>query len=51
MRCGQSVALNRDTSLRLVLGIVVTLMSTEICEHAAGSNLWPGDGEDRSEED
>lgn len=36
MRRGQSVALNRDTSLRLVLGIAVTLMSTEIGEHTAG---------------
>lgn len=49
-RSANFIHLNGATSLRLVLSAMVTLMSLEICEEAADSNLWTGDGEDHLEE-
>ena len=48
LRCGMVrpqhsanfIRLTRAASLRLVLSIVVTVMSSEICERSADSNLY-----------
>lgn len=44
------ICLNRATSLRLVLSVVVTVMSSEICERPADSSLCTDDREDWLEE-